>query len=142
MSKSIRLNDNTYLDSSGVTHNRALLSTILESKIIYDSGSNSNGSYIRYTDGTMICAGQRSWTISNNTKVGSVYYTDAVQYGSFPISFSETPIVVFHTAVGSLNPIEHNSISKTSLGYGWLWNPTQRTNVYSVVNYIAFGKWK
>lgn len=30
MNKSIKLNDNTYLDSSGVTHNRALLSTILD----------------------------------------------------------------------------------------------------------------
>lgn len=30
MNKSIKLNDNTYLDSNGITHDRALLSTILD----------------------------------------------------------------------------------------------------------------
>ena len=30
MSKSIKLKDNTYLDSRGITHNRTLLNTILE----------------------------------------------------------------------------------------------------------------
>lgn len=37
MSKSIKLKDNNYLDSTGITHNRNLLSTILN-KLTYNSG--------------------------------------------------------------------------------------------------------
>ena len=51
MSKSIKLKNNKYWDSSSISHNRELLST----KVINSSGSNSYGNWIKFEDGTMIC---------------------------------------------------------------------------------------
>lgn len=131
-----------YLDISSIVHNNLFLNNILENKIIYDSSFSNNDSYIIFTDGTMICYGRRSCTVSNTVQVGQVFYTDALQLGNFTASFISTPSCVFFTESGSLNPIEHNSLSKTGLDYFWLWNPTKRSNVNAVISYIALGKWK
>ena len=62
MSKSIKLKENTYWDSTSITHNKELLST----KVINSSGSNSNGSWIKFEDGTMICYKKISGTTNIN----------------------------------------------------------------------------
>lgn len=142
MSKSIKLNDNTYLDSSGVTHNRVLLSTILESKIIYDSGSNSNGSYIRYTDGTMICYINKAFLVDTNIAWGNVYESVNVQLGSFPQPFVEKPVVTVSCVGGTTVWVEALNATRTSLGSSWFMRPVSTKNVSTELSFIAIGKWK
>lgn len=43
MAQSIKLKNETYIDSTGVVHNRQLLSNILNPTILYENASGSNG---------------------------------------------------------------------------------------------------
>ena len=59
---------------------------------IIESGSNSNGEYIKFSDGTMICRkyinfGQKA--ISN--KWGSFYESEKITIGNYPEPFIEIP---------------------------------------------------
>lgn len=83
---------NNYLDSSGIIHNQQLLNQVLNKKIIYESGRNANGDWIKFEDGTMIC--YLNTTISNftiNNSYGSLYqnYWEWI----FPQSFVKPPAV-------------------------------------------------
>jgi len=76
-----------------------ITSTITQGVIqIHSSGSNSNGSWIRYTDGTMLCYNAFSglsgaW--NNVSSIGSAGTTSYKQTGSitFPVAFVNPPIV-------------------------------------------------
>ena len=145
MSKSIKFKNNTYIDSSSISHKRQLLNSILETKTIYDSGSNSNGSWIRFNEGTMICYGTRTFSIVADYAVGAVFYNQngvSIGLGNYPISFIDTPICVLGGGSGSLNYIEHNYSGGTSIGWCWFFNPTKRTQQTIRVSFIAIGKWK
>jgi hypothetical protein len=105
---------------------------------IYDSGTNSNGSWIRFTDGTMMQWGTTS-SVNTTSALGALYYGTAIV--TFPISFISTPVVnatsnstgfaSFSGGVTSVNSsaftltIESVSISGSGIG-----------------NWQAIGKWK
>ena len=111
MSKAIKFKNNTYIDSSAIAHNRQSLKNILEAKTIYDSGSNSNGSWLRYNDGTMICYGTRYFTITADYLVGTLYYNQNgvnIGLGNYPLSFVDTPVCILGGGSGSLNYSYHN----------------------------------
>lgn len=97
MSKSIKLTNDTYLDSTGIAHNQELLSNIINNKTIYDSGNNENGYYTRWNDGTMICRG----IVQASANVG---YADL----TFPVPF-----------VGDVNDITIVSNHKYTTGSGY-----------------------
>lgn len=145
MSKAIKFKNNTYIDSSAIAHNRQSLKNILEAKTIYDSGSNSNGSWLRYNDGTMICYGTRYFTITADYLVGTLYYNQNgvnIGLGNYPLSFVDTPVCILGGGSGSLNYIEHNYSGGSSLGYCWFFNPTKRAEQTIRLGFIAIGKWK
>lgn len=60
---------------------------------IIESGSNANGNYIKYADGTLICYGRASMSFSINIAYGSVFRSD-IQSISLPYSFIDTNYVV------------------------------------------------
>lgn len=145
MSKRIKLKNDMYLDTKYSVHNDTILYTFLETlkqKVIYDSGKNVNGSWIRFEDGTMICYGTRSFTVSNGTGVGSLWYTAPVQMGRFPRDFISTPVCPIFLMQGTLNPTERQDLSKTHIGYTYLYNGTKRTNQSVTLGFLAIGSWK
>lgn len=139
MSQSIKLNNNNYIDSTGITHNRELLSTILNNKIIYDSGSNSNGNWIRFTDGTMIQYGkvEKNVTISTRSSATQWYYDDGYKV-NFPKNFISTSyfstvtnyyggnitLNVYSLTAQSTSGFEFNlscsiTITNATINFGW-----------------------
>ena len=60
---------------------------------IIESGSNENGKYIKFSDGTLICYGRASMSFSINIAYGSVFRSDK-QSISLPYSFIDTNYVV------------------------------------------------
>lgn len=57
MAKSIKFKNNIYLDSSGVMHKKGTTRTPLNTYLnnIIESGSNDNGFWVKFADGTMMC---------------------------------------------------------------------------------------
>ena len=59
---------------------------------IIESGSNANGNYIKYADGTMICTKRESITLDINLSNNVLYRSGEVSARSFPATFSSIPV--------------------------------------------------
>lgn len=61
---------------------------------IIESGSNSNGTYVKYVDGSMECWGISANAVAINSSGGSVFHS-GVAYGfNFAVGFSNVPSIV------------------------------------------------
>lgn len=106
-----------------------------------ESGSNTNGRYIKYEDGTMICWGQIQRTINVTSGFDGVYYGN-ITYVSFPATFNIAPTMTINTYIGTgLYCSCINSISVNGWA-GYLWSPGSHSNVNATIHYVAIGRWK
>lgn len=118
---------------------------------ITETGSNDNGSWIKYADGTMICMCTKGYTITTPNKLGS----SPLFYGyrsltDFPQSFIERPYITY-TLFSSGDVF---CIQPYSLGSGQAVSNSNAGGVYPIggssnsqglsinISYIAIGKWK
>lgn len=116
---------------------------------VVESGSNANGSYVKYADGTMICYG--TWvigTVSASAQAGNVYKVLIEQRYNFPVSFVEKPTITFSAYEnvedwGMLLVVCPKKNSVTSQNFGSL-NVISATqaSINLAIDYIAIGKWK
>ena len=109
---------------------------------IIESGSNSNGQYIKFSDGTMICRkyinfGQKA--ISNTW--GSFYESEKFTIGNYPKPFIEIPQIFIMPLNTFFIEKDSTSISKTSWGDFYATRPASAT-MYIPVDCFAIGKWK
>lgn len=106
--------------------------------------TNSNGTALKFPDGTMICYGKKSYTkLNNNTPVGGLYYTSRISFGDYPQTFIEAPYTVVNACAGPYNIAEYNSRnSLTNGGNFFFTNGTSRSNQSATICYIAIGRWK
>ena len=141
MSKSIKLTDNNFIDSISIVHNKESLKNILNNKIIYETGSNDNGQYIKYTDGTMIQSGSIYTWVDIKTQDGALYRpADAIAL-PFPQNFVNTNYKVNVTA--SADIIGSYAINKyVGTVYVWCFAPSSRSAKGRYLDYIAIGYWK
>lgn len=114
----------------------------LDGARIIESGSNSNGSYIKFSDGTMICRKYINFgEIEISNAWGSMYETSELSIGNYAQPFIEIPQI----SVMPLNTFfvekRGNNISETSWGSFWAVRPVSMT-MYIGVDCIAIGKWK
>ena len=110
---------------------------------IVESGSNDNGSYIKYSDGTMICYKSTSEITINITTAWGSLYEGSLNVGNFPVEFVETPTISV-TPFGSGMLIEQGgaNASKTSWGTITVVRPTSVSGVKTKFHLIAIGRWK
>ncbi len=150
------VNDSTItIQKGGVTvdsftTNAANNKTINIPATITESGSNSNGTYIKYSDGTMICT--KHFVTANNIPInqswGSGYTSgegNLVSLGSFANTFYSVPVVnvTVGRAGGSnawLGTISNTSNS--SAGYVTLLRFSSNTGTKYSFDIIAIGRWK
>lgn len=64
-----------------------------EKGYIVESGSNANGEYIKFSDGTMICYRVTDVIAMNIDVAWGSLFEGSVDMGQFPISFIETPAI-------------------------------------------------
>lgn len=110
---------------------------------IEDSGSNSNGRYIKYSDGTLICYDEGTVTDWSCTNVyGSLY--QGTRTFTFAYEFIENPAVSMtgpkwgtSASWGSVSTIYPTSVNFRMIDVDSL--PAGTSTVYS---YIAIGRWK
>ena len=107
------------------------------------SGSNENGSWIKFPDGTMICWGVKSYgSLSFSSSWGSVYETARFELGNFSQSFAEVPVVTLQCYSGASCWPESINPTVNSLGQTWLMRPSSGTYDNIKLFYIAIGRWK
>ena len=112
-----------------------------------ESGSNENGSWVKFPDGTMIC--------SNDVNTGKltwgqdsiIWYSRNLEFPDFPQEFIEPPRVIKNIQDINVSArsiwITGNSVPTTTnagtYNLATYWNATGTT---CTVTYIAIGKWK
>ena len=107
-----------------------------------ESGSNENGSWIKYEDGTMICYMKRQYNNINITNTwGNVYESPALSLGDLPQTFIEIPMV-FAQSTGTTVWVEGIQPTTTSLGSSYFMRPVSGTNQTINIMFIAIGRWK
>ena len=111
---------------------------------IVESGSNDNGSWIKYSDGTMICTKTISIITPITSPWGALYESGDVILGQFPQAFISNPrvSVTNNSSAGAL--IEAvMGVTTTSAGKCWLCRGTSRdSQLPYVLDIIAIGRWK
>ncbi len=119
---------------------------ILNDKIseIIESGSNSNGNYIKFSDGTMIC----TKSVIASTKIenpwGNLFESSQLDLGNFPVSFIETPVLSVNKTIGRGSWLELvEGTTNSAIGRTFLVSAVSTTATTNItINIIAIGKWK
>lgn len=111
----------------------------LASGAIIESGSNSNGSYTKWADGTMLC-------MNTPTIASYVIPTGATLVGSwpYPASFVSSPVisVIYEGGSSDYIRVATTDVSPTHLPV-WLVNTyTQPLTLTIRFSEIAIGQWK
>lgn len=111
-------------------------------------GSNTNGSYVKFPDGLMIC-----WKLVSKTGVkitnawGSFYEsTSSISLGSWPVTFTAAPTVflsVAHTNSGiTAYPEQPQGVTASSCGTTYAASPTSSSSAALAFTVIGIGYWK
>ena len=114
---------------------------------VVDAGSNANGQYIKFSDGTMICVGRRETDTITWTQDGSAYIAGVFNFVNFPQTFYAAPYVTksieYVTPSSRYISINGQTAPSTTNPGGFnlktYWNAT---NTNARVVYVAIGKWK
>lgn len=136
------------LGSTGALYSRdSILGSVSQSSgvptgAVIDRGSNANGEFVRFADGTQICAGVSSTALVCSVATGGGFQSGGVAALYFPAAFSAAPSVspvpAFREGATarawlSMNPPSASVVTLISHGF------VDRAEV--MPGYIAFGRW-
>lgn len=106
---------------------------------IIERGSNANGSYVRFADGTQICTHAFSQDSTVTTTMGSVFY--GTNSWTFPATFVGQPsCAVSGTTPGQTPWINPYSTSGSSVGY-YIYAPISVSSSSYAIRALAIGRW-
>ncbi len=112
------------------------------SKHITDSGSNANGRYVKFDDGTQICYINKDYTgVAIKAEYGALYRSDSNLQLSYPAPFISTPELSLGSKGSSVPFAYINSMTSTFFNF----RPVRVTSNSSVdfsLSAIAIGRWK
>lgn len=142
--------DNTTNNSNAIGNLSDLTTPVVSSLVgainsIVESGSNENGNWIKYADGTMICTKEITLTTAMTNSWGALYESDTLSLGNFPQTFISKPIVsITNNGTAGRGAIIEASwgTTTTSVGSCWLCRGTSLQADDYYFNIIAIGKWK
>jgi hypothetical protein len=106
-------------------------------KHIKESGSNANGKYIKFDDGTMICTGVSPLFDLTQQFAGGLYKSTTTPLIAFPATFIDTNYIIY--GVGARSWIGRLSMSQTTCNiciYG------EQSYPATTINYVVIGRWK
>lgn len=129
---------NTQNDSTKDTYSCDYINGIIE------SGSNANGNYVKFADGTLICYGSLTGTTSSLTDYYSAFNrTDAIAI-TFPMNFYSNPILTVSTgfAGGTISAIISTGSITTTGANAYGLKPKGINDLNYNILYQAIGKWK
>lgn len=116
---------------------------------IVESGSNSKGTWIKYSDGTMIVTRETyETTININVSWGNIFVGGDYTEWEFPVPFINAPdLVLFDVNSTTTNgcfktSYEPTKITKNSIQNVYVGRGTSASNVAFKIHILAIGKWK
>lgn len=116
---------------------------------IIESGSNENGSWIKWADGTMIITQEFSRTVSINVQSGVMYYCSLHDIPAYPVSFTKvdsTNVTVYNNNILTANPYCNSKTSGSHLNQCCtrilVYAPEILPDETILFNVIAIGRWK
>jgi len=113
---------------------------------VFDSGSNSNGSWLKLPDGTMICRQTKTFTsLAITTAVGAIY-TSGDQSVTHAVTFYAVPQVFTSIRRNAANVGSHwtggaNTSDTTSIAYFQVMAYSSTTKTVNI-DVLAVGRWK
>lgn len=112
---------------------------------IVESGSNANGSYIKWSDGTMICMKEVSENVTWSTWGNYWQESSSINLGDFPVAFKSGTvpfeIVQNKNAAAAMASGGASSVSNTSAGSMRVYRPNNPGTVTATIDVIAIGRW-
>ncbi len=128
----------------------AILGTVSQSSgvptgAIIEKGSNANGEFVRFADGTQIC-----WKVQtvnaaiSNSDGGGVVYSTAINLGSYPAAFSPLAPSVILTVSGSAGSfMTASTVSQTPTIWGsyFISSGAARAATNHYISCLAIGRW-
>jgi len=124
-----------------------ILGTVSESSgvptgAIIERGSNSNGEFVKYADGTMICTRR---ILDESFSEASESAGNRVQFNhTFPVAFIEIPIVSVSagfTQNTSGRAASLHSFQNSTTQWEWRIYPRDTVNRLGIASLFAIGRW-
>ena len=120
---------------------------ILDKSVIVDSGSNENGNWVKWADGTMVVLQEYFDTKTIYVTMGSLKRVGLKAPPDFPQEFKEPPIVQItlqHAWLAWLMSIEGNATITNATGKELIpIASVEQTTLTDVkIHILAIGKWK
>ena len=112
---------------------------------IIESGSNTNGSYTKYSNGTMICYKTVTQNNVSFSAWGSWYESAQIDLGSFPQSFKTGTVpIITAQSKNSGGAVANGGIlnaTASSCGYTRVYRPNDPGAIPITIDIIAIGEW-
>ncbi len=134
------------LGSTGALYSRdSILGAVSQSSgvptgAVIDRGSNANGEYVRFADGTQVCWAERALTVTT-AAAGSIHVDGAPANGlwAYPATFSSPPNTHCNARHGGVwaNALVATPNSVTSI----VMSTVARSSVAVNVAFTAIGRW-
>lgn len=108
-------------------------------------GSNANGRYHKFHDGTLICTKKEEISTTCNNAWGALYDSPVIDMGNWPMSFVDTPTIhaEFCTDNTFAWPEGFKGVSATSAGQTYLCRATDAgTLITGKLHITGIGRWK
>ena len=140
--------NNTKINANAIVIKKAdNTADTLDNCVIVDSGSNSNGSWVKWADGTMIVLQEYFDTKTIYVTMGSLKRVGLKAPPDFPQEFKEPPIVQItlqHAWLAWLMGIEGNATTTNATGKELIpIASVEQTTLTDVkIHILAIGKWK
>lgn len=107
---------------------------------IVERGSNANGDYVRYADGTQICWSTVAVTFTTTASGGVFRDTGAFSW-TFPAAFSATPVVTLSPRGSSVSWAAPNSVGTTAVTSGTIFTTVALSSASGNIAAFAVGRW-
>lgn len=110
---------------------------------IVAQGTANGGTYIKFANGTMICAKKHSFTATTQNAWGSMYYGNEVNIGALPANFTAVPTVTaLSTGANEFFLASIRNTTTSTWGQMYIYRPVSTGSSSYVVDLIAVGRWK
>lgn len=128
------------IGASASSHTHTLAS--LGAEAVTVTGSSSNGKYIKFADGTMICYNRLVVNSLAITAGWGSWFISAVLSYSFPATFLDNPIVSVNVESTSGDIAIWAPQATTTTGFNGRFTRGASATFNSVVAWMAIGRWK
>lgn len=111
---------------------------------VFEKGSNANGEYTKFADGTMICRKKETYPgIAITQPSGAIFYSTAAAPATYPAPFAETPAIAqYFEATGAVCWSAPTGLSNSTAWTGvYPFSEISRPNATVTLHRIAIGRW-